>query len=61
MNLEEFELQYRSGMDEALNQLQTAVLLIEQLQDRITAISQDLHTLSHTVEDYVSQQRDGNS
>ncbi len=58
MNREEFESRYRHGIEEALNRLQTAVLLLAQLEDRITAIGQDLHSLSETVEDFVAQQTD---
>ncbi|MDV2996044.1 MAG: hypothetical protein N4J56_005698 [Chroococcidiopsis sp. SAG 2025] len=58
MNIEEFELNYRNGIDNTLNQLQTAVLLLAQLEDRITVIGQDLQNLSQTVEEFVTQQRD---
>lgn len=57
MNIEEFENQYRNSIDEALNQLQTAVLLLAQLEDRITVIGQDLQNLSQTVEEFVTEQR----
>lgn len=58
MNLDEFELQYRNSIDETLNQLQAAVLLLAQLENRITVIGQDLQTLSQTVEEFIGQQRD---
>ena len=58
MNIEEFELQYRNGIDQTLNQLQTAVLLLAQLEDRITVIGQDLQNLSQTVEEFVIEQSD---
>jgi len=58
MNIEEFELNYRNGIDDTLNQLQTAVLLLAQLEDRITVIGQDLQNLSLTVEEFVTQHRD---
>lgn len=57
MNIEEFEIQYRNGIDETLNQLQSAVLLLAQLENRITIIGQDLQNLSQTVEDFVVQQQ----
>lgn len=57
MNIEEFENQYRSSIDDTLNQLQTAVLLLAQLEDRITIIGQDLQNLSQTVEEFVTEQR----
>lgn len=57
MNLEEFETQYRDAIDETLNQLQTVVLLLAQLQARITNVGQDLQNLSQTVEDLVTAQK----
>lgn len=57
MNLEEFETQYRNTLDESLNQLQSAVLLLAQLEARITHVGQDLQSLSQTFEEYVTQQR----
>ncbi|HCF27751.1 MAG TPA: hypothetical protein DEV81_11270 [Cyanobacteria bacterium UBA11049] len=57
MNIEEFETNYRNGIDETLNQLQTAALLLSQLEARITVIAQDLQNLSQTVEEFVIQQR----
>ncbi len=57
MNIQEFETNYRNGIDETLNQLQTAVLLLSQLEARITVIGQDLQNLSQTVEEFVVQQR----
>lgn len=56
MNLEKFETQYRDVIDETLNQLQTVVLLLVQLQTRITNVGQDLHNLSQTVEEFVTEQ-----
>lgn len=58
MNIEEFENQYRNSIDRTLNQLQTAVLLLAQLEDRITVIGQDLQNLSQTVEEFVTEQRE---
>ncbi len=57
MNIEEFETNYRNGIDETLNQLQTAVLLLSQLEARITIIGQGLQNLSQTVEEFVVEQR----
>jgi len=39
-----------------LNQLQTVVLLLVQLQTRITNVGQDLQNLSQTVEEFVTEQ-----
>lgn len=57
MNLEEFEAQYRHTLDESLNQLQSAVLLLAQLEARITNVGQDLRSLSEILEEYITQQQ----
>lgn len=57
MNLEEFEAHYRGSIDATLNQLQTAVLLVAQLEARVISIGQDLQRLSLTVEEFISQQK----
>ena len=56
MNLEEFEIQYRDAIDETLNQLQTVVLMLAQLQARITNVGQNLQDISQTVEEVVTEQ-----
>ena len=58
MNIQEFEIQYRNNIDETLNQLQTAVLLLAQLENRITVIGQNLQNLSQTVEEFITEQQD---
>ncbi|AFZ29523.1 hypothetical protein Glo7428_0945 [Gloeocapsa sp. PCC 7428] len=57
MNLEEFETQYRNTLDRSLNQLQTTVLLLAQLEANIASVSKDLQTLSQTVEEFISEQK----
>ncbi|PPS45199.1 hypothetical protein [Chroococcidiopsis sp. TS-821] len=57
MNLEEFETQYRNTLERSLNQLQTTVLLLAQLEANIASVSRDLQTLSQTVEDFISEQK----
>lgn len=57
MNLEEFEAQYRDKLDESLNKLQAAVLLLTQLEATITDVGHSLHSLSQTFEDYITQQQ----
>ncbi len=57
MNLSEFEIQYRHVLEQTLTQLQTAVLLVAQLELRIASIGQELQDLSQTVEEFVAQQR----
>lgn len=57
MNLEEFETQYRSTIEESLNQLQTAVLLVANLESKIATVGQDLQNLSQIVEEFITEQR----
>lgn len=54
MNLEEFESHYRQTLEESLNELQTAVLLVSRLENRITVIGQNLQSLSQTVEEFIA-------
>lgn len=56
MNVQEFESQYRDAMDETLNELQTAVLLLAQLQRKISLIGNSVQSLSQSVEEYISNQ-----
>lgn len=57
MNIEEFENNYRTTIDESLNELQTVVLLTAHLQNRITSIGQSLQNLSQTVEEFIAEQK----
>jgi hypothetical protein len=57
MNLDEFENQYRRALDANLNRLQTAVLLIAQLEAIVVDVGQDLQNLTLTFEEYVNNQR----
>ncbi len=57
MNLEEFEIQCRATLEESLNELQTTVLLVAQLQNRIVIIGQELQNLSQTVEEFIAEQK----
>ncbi len=57
MNLSEFETQYRNSIDLTLNELQTAVLLMAQLEARLSNVGQNLQQLSLTVEEFITQQR----
>ena len=56
MNIQEFETEYRDALDEANNQLQTAVLLVAQVEVSIASIGQALQNLSQSVEEFVSEQ-----
>lgn len=57
MKLDEFENQYRRALDANLNRLQTAVLLIAQLEAIVVDVGQDLQNLTLTFEEYVNKQR----
>ncbi|MEB3179894.1 MAG: hypothetical protein VKL59_12785 [Nostocaceae cyanobacterium] len=57
MNLQEFETQYRDAMDETLNQLQTATLLLAQVEAQIAEIGSAVQNLSLRVEEFITQQR----
>ncbi len=60
MNLDELETQYREVMEQSLNQLQTATLLLSRLslvEANLYSIGQKLQTLSLVVEEFIIQQR----
>ena len=57
MDLQKFESQYRDAMAETLNELQTAVLLLAQVQRKIDLIGSSVQGLSQSVEDHISQQK----
>lgn len=57
MNLQEFETHYRNEIEESLNQLQTAVLLVAQLQVKIINAGENVQNLSHSLEEFLSEQR----
>ncbi|NJM70506.1 MAG: hypothetical protein HC862_09880 [Scytonema sp. RU_4_4] len=56
MNTQEFESQYRNAIDETLNELQTTILLLEQIQNTIFRLSNSLQNLSQSVEEYINTQ-----
>lgn len=57
MNIDEFETEYRTAIESNLNQLQTAVLLIAQLETIVNNVGQNFQNLTMTFEEYVEQQR----
>ncbi|WP_375502671.1 hypothetical protein [uncultured Nostoc sp.] len=57
MNLQEFEGQYREAMAETLNDLQTAVLLLAQLQHKISKIGSSVQHISEQVEEFIADQK----
>lgn len=57
MKLEEFESQTRNILEQVLNQLQTATLLVAQLEVQIAEAGQTIRNLSLQVESFTAQQR----
>lgn len=57
MNLQDFEIQYREAMAETLNELQTAVLLLAQVQQKISTIGSSVQNLSERVEEFIANQK----
>lgn len=57
MDLEEFETHYRSAMDNVLNQLQTMMLLVAQMEAKISEVGTSVQDLSERVETYVVQKQ----
>ncbi|MEH2138993.1 hypothetical protein [Nostoc sp.] len=57
MNLQEFEAQYREAMAETLNELQTTVLLLAQVQNKILKIGTSVQNISEQVEEFIKDQK----
>lgn len=57
MSLEEFEAHYREAIDVTLNQLQTATLMLAQIEAQIAEIGSSVQSLSQTVEEFIIEQR----
>ena len=57
MNSQDFESQYRDTMNETLNGLQSAILLLAQAQLKISIIGSSLQNLSESVEQYLINQK----
>jgi phage-related protein len=57
MNLQDFETQYREAMTETLNDLQTAVLLLAQVQNKISKIGNSVQHLSQRVEEFIAEEK----
>jgi hypothetical protein len=61
MNLDEFESQTRDVIEQTLNQLHTATLLIAQLENQISETGKTVQTLSQIIEAFVAQQKDSSN
>ncbi|MDZ8184870.1 MAG: hypothetical protein RMX96_08465 [Nostoc sp. ChiSLP02] len=57
MNLQDFEAQYREVMAETLNELQTTVLLLAEVQSKISKIGNSVQNLSQRVEEFIAEQK----
>ncbi|MEO1761355.1 MAG: hypothetical protein AAFR83_05140 [Cyanobacteria bacterium J06629_18] len=57
MNSQDFESQYRDAMNETLNELQSAILLLAQAQQKISIIGSSVQNLSESVEEYLINQK----
>ncbi len=57
MNLSELENQYRQASEQTLNQLQTAVLLVAQLEASLANIAHEVQNFSLIVEEFITQNR----
>ncbi|MCC5649781.1 hypothetical protein LC609_07975 [Nostoc sp. XA013] len=57
MNPQDFEAQYREAMAETLNELQTVVLLLAQVQHKISTIGSSMQHISEEVEEFIAEQK----
>ncbi|WP_341525574.1 hypothetical protein [Nostoc sp. UHCC 0302] len=57
MNLQEFESQYRETMDQTLNELQAAALLLAQVQMKISEVGNYVQYISETVEEFIVEEK----
>ncbi len=57
MNLQDFEAQYREAIAETLNELQAAVLLLAEVQNKISNIGNSVQNLSQRVEEFIADQK----
>lgn len=57
MNLEEFEAQTRTTLEQALNQLQSATLMVNRLERQLSEAGRTIQALSLQIESFVAQQQ----
>jgi hypothetical protein len=57
MDLEEFESEARTYVEQTLNQLHTAALLAGRLETEITEAGETVQTLSQLIEHFIAQQK----
>lgn len=56
MNVEDFRHQARANLEETLNCLQTATLLVAELDTQIAAAGRSIQSLSQMIEDFTEPQ-----
>ncbi|MEO1375515.1 MAG: hypothetical protein AAFW70_14600 [Cyanobacteria bacterium J06635_10] len=57
MSSQDFESEYREAMNDTLNELQSAILLLAQAQRKISIIGSSVQNLSQSVEEYLINQK----
>ncbi|MEM9924901.1 MAG: hypothetical protein AAF915_14295 [Cyanobacteria bacterium P01_D01_bin.50] len=57
MSTQDFESEYRQAMNDTLNELQSAILLLAQAQRKISIIGSSVQNLSQSVEEYLISQK----
>jgi membrane protein required for beta-lactamase induction len=57
MNLDELEAQYRYAIDDVLNQMQTVVLLLAQVETRTIQIGNSIQGIRDMMESFIAAQR----
>ena len=57
MSYQDFESEYRQAMNDTLNELQSAILLLAQAQRKISIIGSSVQNLSQSVEEYLIKQK----
>ncbi|WP_315789763.1 hypothetical protein [Fischerella sp. JS2] len=57
MNIDDFENQYRDAIAETLNELQSAMLMLTQVQLKISQIGNSVQNLSQNFEEFMARQK----
>ncbi|NWF58402.1 MAG: hypothetical protein HXY43_03580 [Fischerella sp.] len=57
MDIQDFESQYRDAMADTLNELQAAMLMLAQVQIKISNIGNTVQNLSQAFEEFMTQQK----
>lgn len=57
MNLNEFETQTRDSIEQALNQLNTATLMVARLEVQLSEAGRTIQILSRQIEEFLAEQR----